>query len=340
MRRCTKRSGRAVSRAPAAERWSLRKPRMRSRASGGSCGDSVAATSAPTMSSLRRRAICTLRAMSIGAQLDRRAREGAHDGAGVAGVDQQAQPGEHVLDLGALEERGRAGQVVGHRALLERDGDRLALVAHGAHEHPDLLGRHPRAHEPLDLACRALRLGALVGAAPEAHAAARRRVGGLLDAPLDRRHHGLRRLQDGRRRAQRALAGARCARRAARRPGRAGSRAPRRARGARAQSSSPAAVSPPCSPPSAATRRRRRELEVLGVVDEHVAPARRDPRAHVGLVAQQRDGAQEQVAEVQGALLAQHPVVGLVERRRTRARARPAGRPAAARRPSARPRRR
>ena len=38
---------------------------MRSRASGGSCGDSVAATSAPTMSSLRRRAICTLRAMSI-----------------------------------------------------------------------------------------------------------------------------------------------------------------------------------------------------------------------------------------------------------------------------------
>ena len=38
---------------------------MRSRASGGSWGDSVAATSAPTMSSLRRRAICTLRAMSI-----------------------------------------------------------------------------------------------------------------------------------------------------------------------------------------------------------------------------------------------------------------------------------
>ena len=37
---------------------------MCSRASGGSCGDSVAARSAETMSSLRRRAICTQRAMS------------------------------------------------------------------------------------------------------------------------------------------------------------------------------------------------------------------------------------------------------------------------------------
>ena len=37
---------------------------MRSRASGGSCGDSVAATSAETMSSLRRRAIWVQRAMS------------------------------------------------------------------------------------------------------------------------------------------------------------------------------------------------------------------------------------------------------------------------------------
>ena len=55
------------------------------------------------------------------------------------------------------------------------------------------------------------------------------------------------------------------------------------------------------------------QLEVLGVVDEHVAPARRDPRAHVGLVAQEGDGAQEQVAEVERALLAQHAVVGRVE---------------------------
>ena len=37
---------------------------MRSRASGGICGDSVAATSAETMSILRRREICVQRAMS------------------------------------------------------------------------------------------------------------------------------------------------------------------------------------------------------------------------------------------------------------------------------------
>ena len=56
-----------------------------------------------------------------------------------------------------------------------------------------------------------------------------------------------------------------------------------------------------------------RQFEVLGVVDEHVAPARGDPCAHVGLLAQEGDGAQEQVAEVERALLAQHAVVGLVE---------------------------
>ena len=82
------------------------------------------------------------------------------------------------------------------------------------------------------------------------------------------------------------------------------------------------------------------ELEVLGVVDEHVAPARADARAHVGLVVQEGDGAQQEVAEVERALLAQHPVVGLVDVRRTRARARRADRPRAGRRPSARPRRR
>jgi hypothetical protein len=117
---------------------------MRSRASGGSWGDSVAATSAPTMSSLRRRAICTLRAMSIARSSTGGRARARTTAPGVAGIDEQAQPREHVLDLGALEERGRAGQAVGHRALLERHGDGLALVAHRAHEHPDLLGRHAR----------------------------------------------------------------------------------------------------------------------------------------------------------------------------------------------------
>ena len=42
------------------------------------------------------------------AQLDRRARQRAHDRAGVAGIDQQPQPGQQVAHLGALEERRRA----------------------------------------------------------------------------------------------------------------------------------------------------------------------------------------------------------------------------------------
>ena len=53
-----------VSSAAAAWRWSLRNSRIRSRASGTICGDSVAATSALTMSSLRRRAIWMQRARS------------------------------------------------------------------------------------------------------------------------------------------------------------------------------------------------------------------------------------------------------------------------------------
>ena len=43
-----------------------------------------------------------------GVDLDRRAREGAHGRAGVGGVGQHPQPGEHVAHLGALEVRRRA----------------------------------------------------------------------------------------------------------------------------------------------------------------------------------------------------------------------------------------
>ena len=50
---------------PPPTRYMRRKPRMRSRASGGICGDSSAAPSAATMSSLRRREIWVQRAMSI-----------------------------------------------------------------------------------------------------------------------------------------------------------------------------------------------------------------------------------------------------------------------------------
>jgi hypothetical protein len=247
-------------------------------------------------------------------QLDRRACERAHHRAGVAGVEQQPQPGEHVLDLGALEERRRAGQRVGHRALLQRDRHRLALVAHRAHEHADLLGRHAGARETFDLGRHALRLRALVCAAPEAHRAAGPGVGALVEPILDRGHDGLRGAEHRRGRAQRALqAHAVRARQLGgevaqvlRRPG-----APAVHRAVVVAGDGDAAVLGAEQQHEA----QRGELEVLGVVDQDVAPARAGPRAHVGLVAQQRDRGEQQVAEVQRALLAQHAVMGGVDRR-------------------------
>ena len=97
-----------------------------------------------------------------GAQLDGRPGERAHHRAGVARVDEQAQPGEQVAHLGALEERGGAGEPVRHGALLERDGHGLALAAHAAHEHAHVLGRDVLAgDQPLDLGGDGLGLRAL-----------------------------------------------------------------------------------------------------------------------------------------------------------------------------------
>ncbi len=78
---------------------------MRSRASGGTCGASVAAARPSTRSSLRRRATWMTRASSTWRSSMGGLRERAHDGGGVLGVDEQAHPGEHVAHLGALEKR-------------------------------------------------------------------------------------------------------------------------------------------------------------------------------------------------------------------------------------------
>jgi hypothetical protein len=51
------------------------------------------------------------------------------------------------------------------------------------------------------------------------------------------------------------------------------------------------------------------EARVLQVVHQHVPVAAREPRTHVRFLAQQPEGAQHEVAEVQRPRLAQHPVV-------------------------------
>ena len=104
------------------------------------------------------------------AQLHRRPGQRTHHRAGVAGVGQQPQPRQHVADLRPLEERGRPDQPMRHRALLQGHRDGLALAAHRAHEHAHRFRRDaPAGQQRFDVRCHALRLRALVGAAPERH---------------------------------------------------------------------------------------------------------------------------------------------------------------------------
>ena len=275
------------------------------------------------------------------AQLDRRAGEGAHDGAGVAGIDEQPQPGEHVLDLGALEEGGRAGQAVGHRALLEGDGDRLALVAHRAHEHR----RSRRAPPPSARAARSRPRCPGPGRARwrSARSARRRRAArrppsrcGPRSAP--RRPAPPCRMAAGARseRSRRTVcAPGSAVGQVAQVPGRRAAPAAHRA----------VVVARGGQPAVLAAERERR-----GAGPRARGPGRRrrargasarETRARTwGLSRRRATARSSEVAEVQRALLAQHPVVGLVE----------AGELAlalgalvalrAGRRPSARPRRR
>ncbi len=111
----------------AAARYSFRKAWMRSRASGGSWGLSIAASSADTMSSLRRRAISRAPGQVDRAQLHRRAGQRPDRGRRVVGVGEHPQPRDRVADLGAMEERRSPGEPVGDVALLERCRDQPAL---------------------------------------------------------------------------------------------------------------------------------------------------------------------------------------------------------------------
>ena len=273
------------------------------------------------MSSLRRRAIWMQRARSterssIGGRASART-----TAPGVAGVDEQPQPGEHVADLGALEERRGADQAVGQRALLERDGDAVALVrAPSARARAMRSGAHALADEALDLGGDGLGLRALVGAAPEARpsppGARRGRSSALGDPAGDRARRrpaaarttrsGQRRLRSSRDLGRRRAVGA-----------------PKRAqvlgRGAAEAADRLVVVGrrrpgSPCSAAEQLDEQRLGEVEVLEVVDEHVAPARRDARAR--RAARSRSSAsarRHEVAGVERALLGEQPVVGGVE---------------------------
>ena len=250
------------------------------------------------------------------AQLDRRPRERAHDGARVAGVGEQAQPGQQVADLGTLEERRRAGEPVGDRALLERDGDGLPLAS----ERSARARRHPRGRR----LARLMRSTSAATAWACARSFAQRQkrtspgVGRcrcaerLLEPVRLVGDDGVGGVQDRLPRAEAAVE------RDDRRTGELGPEV--------AQVLRRGAAEPVDRLIVVADRRHvavlgdeqsqqqaLREVRVLVLVDEHVPEAPGQPRAHVRLLAQQPERLQDEVAEVQRPRLGQHPVVRRVD---------------------------
>ena len=295
---------------------------MRSRASGGICGDSSAAPERRDHVELAAAGDLRHAREVDRAQLDRRAGERAHDGAGVAGVDQQPQPRQQVAHLGALEERRGARQPVRHGALLERDRDRLALAAHRPHEHAHVLGRDVLARDqPLDLGRHRLRLRALGRAAPERDLAAGLAVQLLLDPVGRRRDDRAGGAQDLLARAQRLLE----PHHRRRRP--LGAEVVHVLRRGAAEAvdrlvvvggGGDVAVPGHEQPQQQALR----EARVLQLVDQHVPVPAREPLAHVRLRAQQPEGAAGRGRRRRACRPRRASARGRRRARRTRARAR------------------
>ena len=288
---------------------------MRSRASGGICGDSSAAPSAATMSSLRRRAIWVQRARSIA--------RSSTGGRASARTTAPASPGSTSSRSHASRSRTSArwknaaapASRCGTARSSSATADRLALVADRAHEHADVLGRDALARDqPLDVGRHRLRLRALVVAAPERDLAAgraawssfgdavRRRLGdraGRVDDPL-RAAEALLEPHDRRRRPL-GLEVAQVLRR------RAAEAVDRLVVVARRADLAVLARQQP-------QQQALGEVRVLQLVDEHVAEAAVTTRARTcGLRPQQAERVEHEVAEVARAGLLQPAVVGGVD---------------------------
>ena len=107
-----------------------------------------------------------------GGQLDRRARERPHDRRGVARVNEQPQPRQHVAHLGAIEEGVGADDPAGDGPLGQGHRHPLALLGERADQHRAGRGRDALApDQPLELRRHPLCLRTLVDGAPEAHLA-------------------------------------------------------------------------------------------------------------------------------------------------------------------------
>ena len=143
------RRARRLSSSAAALRCSSTKRWMRSRASGGTCGDSVAAARPSDEVDLAppARDLDDARELDL-AQLDGRSRQRAHDRGGVLRIDEQPQPGEHVAHLGALQKPTPGSRRPAARSLWRRTGPasrRAARARFWSQTQPRIRGQDRRA---------------------------------------------------------------------------------------------------------------------------------------------------------------------------------------------------
>ena len=237
---------------------------MRSRASGGTCGDSVAAASAATMSSLRRRAIWVQRAMST----ERSSIGGRASARTTAAASEGSASSRSQASTSRISARWKNAACPTSRCATARSSSATATAwpsrATSGTSTTISPGRHPlAADQPLDVGGHRLGLGAVAGAAPEGRARRRARRAPAATAARARRRRPARARGSGGPRAARPRArpgptardalGARAA------------KAPQRVQGI-AGGGQPA-------PASVCDERGRSEVELLDVVDEHVLEA-------------------------------------------------------------------
>ena len=281
---------------------------MRSRASGGSCGDSVAATSAETMSSLRRRAICTQRARST-ERSDTGGRPSARTTAPASfgSASRRIQASTSRTSVWAKKSASPTVRKPIARSSKATPTSRPSSRSERTST-PMRSGSQPartRRSTSAATACACARSSSacqkrtVPPGAPATGAARRPGIGSTTATAASSTRCGQRCEVSSR-----ATAASGCAASKSRTFLAAAARR-RRA----AWSSSAADGDRPVLGREQLDEQRRREAEVGELVDEHVAVALGDPRADVRALAQHRDRAQHELARVQRALFGEQPVV-------------------------------
>ena len=286
---------------------------IRSRASGGICGDSSAADSAATMSSLRRRAIWVTRARSIA--------RSSTGGRASARTTAPASPGS--TSSRSQASRSRTSARWKNAAAPDRWYGTARSSNATATAWPSARTERTSTHtssgatslardQPLDVGRHGLRLRALGGAAPERDLAAlvARRSASFSSRSSIGSTTARAAASTRAPRAVRDLEPDAPSRPATRRGSRARSWSPRRGSGGSPGRRRRTRVIPPCSATSSRSSRPWAKLASCSSSTSTWRKRRGQPRAHERALAQQPERLQDEVAEVERAGLVEQPVVG------------------------------